>query len=53
MNAIGLEENAVAGRKGGGIAGQARKELEERTGQKVVTGGGNVLPSVEGEDSGK
>ena len=53
MNATGLEENAVAGKRGGGIAGQARKELEERTGQKVVAGGGNVLPPAGGEEPGK
>ncbi len=46
MNATGLDENATAGRRGGGIARQARKELEEKTGQKVVTGSSNILPSV-------
>ena len=43
MNATGLNENADAGRKGGGIARQARQQLEQRTGQKVVTGN-NTLP---------
>ena len=43
MNATGLEENAEAGKKGGGIARQARQELEQKTGQKVVTGK-NMLP---------
>lgn len=38
MNATGLGENAEAGKKGGGIARQARKELEARTGQNVITG---------------
>ncbi len=47
MNATGLQENAVAGRQGGGIARQARKELEEKTGQKVVTGNGAILPPAE------
>jgi hypothetical protein len=42
-NATGIEENADAGRKGGGIARQARKELESTTGQDVVTGQ-NMLP---------
>ena len=37
-NATGLDENAEAGKKGGGIARQARKELEAKTGQPVVTG---------------
>jgi hypothetical protein len=43
MNATGLDENAEAGKKGGGIARQARQELESRTGQGVVTGK-NMLP---------
>ena len=45
MNATGLEENAKAGKKGGGIARQARQELEATTGQKVVTGK-TGLPSI-------
>lgn len=45
MNATGLEENATAGKKGGGIARQARQELEATTGQKVVTGK-TGLPSL-------
>jgi len=45
MNATGLNENAEAGRKGGGIARHARQELEQRTGQKVVTGKSG-LPSI-------
>ena len=44
-NATGFDENAEAGRKGGGIARQARQELEQRTGQKVVTGRSGV-PSI-------
>ena len=47
MNATGLDENAVAGKTGGGIARQARKELEEKTGQKVVTGSGNIPPPAD------
>ena len=43
MNATGLPENAVAGKKGGGIAKRARLDLEKKTGQKVVTGE-NYLP---------
>ena len=35
--AKGLEENKIAGKKGGGIAKKARLELEEQTGKKVVT----------------
>lgn len=38
MRAQGVKENAVAGKKGGGIAKKARVELEEATGQNVVTG---------------
>lgn len=49
VNATGLQENAVAGKTGGGIARQARKELEKQTGQKVVTGSSNMLPPVDDE----
>lgn len=41
--ATGLPENAEAGRKGGAIAGRARRELEAKSGRKVVTGE-NFLP---------
>ena len=37
MKAAGMEENKVAGKKGGGIAKKARLDLEEKTGRKVVT----------------
>ena len=43
MNAVGMKENKVAGKKGGGIAKKARRELEAKTGKKVVTGE-NFLP---------
>ena len=43
IEAIGMDENAVAGKKGGGIAKRARRELEAKTGKKVVTGD-NYLP---------
>lgn len=36
-NAIGMPENKSAGKKGGGIAKNARLELEHKTGQKVVS----------------
>ncbi len=36
-NATGLSQNKVASKLGGGIAKKARKELEKKTGQKVVT----------------
>jgi hypothetical protein len=43
MKAVGMKENEVAGKKGGGIAKKARRELEAKTGKKVVTGE-NFLP---------
>ena len=33
----GLNENQIAARQGGEVAGNARKELEEKTGESVVT----------------
>lgn len=47
VNATGLQENAAAGKTGGGIARQARKELEKQTGQNVVTGNSEMLPPVD------
>src|SRR5260221_6467626 len=41
--ANGLHQNAVAGKKGGKIAKDARLALEQKTGKKVVTGE-NFLP---------
>ena len=38
-----MPENADAGRKGGGIARRARRELEQKTGRNVVTED-NFLP---------
>jgi hypothetical protein len=49
VEATGLMENAEAGRKGGGIAKNARRELEQKTGQKVVTGE-NFLPPAKPTD---
>ena len=43
MNAAGMRENKVAGKTGGGIAKKARRELEAKTGKKVVTNE-NFLP---------
>ena len=37
-NAKGMVENKEAGRQGGGIAGKARLELEQRTGKVIVSG---------------
>lgn len=36
-NPKGFIENKKAARQGGNVAGNARKELEQRTGKKVVT----------------
>jgi len=41
--AKGLQENAIASKKGGSVAKNARKELESKTGKNVVTGE-NFLP---------
>jgi len=38
MKAVGMKENKAAGKTGGGIAKKARRELEAKTGRKVVTG---------------
>jgi DNA-damage-inducible protein D len=45
--AKGLRENAVAGKKGGAIAKNARLELEEQTGKNVVTGENFLPPKVD------
>ncbi len=42
-DAVGMEENKDAGKKGGGIAKRARLELEEKTGKRVISGE-NYLP---------
>lgn len=46
-NAIGMDENTDAGKKGGRIAKKARRELEAKTGRKVVTGDNFFPPSNE------
>ncbi|MBI4992947.1 MAG: hypothetical protein HZC26_02315 [Candidatus Magasanikbacteria bacterium] len=38
METKGLEENKIPAKKGGGIAKNARMELEQKTGKKVVSG---------------
>ena len=43
--AKGITENAKAGKKGGAVARNARKELEQKTGKNVVTGE-NFLPTA-------
>ena len=37
VNAVGMDENKDAGKKGGSIAKKARRDLEANTGRKVVT----------------
>ena len=43
--AKGLSDNAKASKKGGAVAKNARKELEEKTGKNVVTGENFLPPS--------
>ncbi|MBI5641006.1 MAG: hypothetical protein HZA17_11320 [Nitrospirae bacterium] len=45
VEAIGMPENAQAGKKGGKIAKKARRELEQKTGRSVVTGDNFLPPS--------
>jgi len=45
--AKGLQENAKAGKKGGSVAKNARKELEAETGKSVVTGENFLPPAKE------
>lgn len=45
--AKGVAQNAVAGKKGGKIAKDARLALEQKTGKKVVTGENFLPPSKE------
>lgn len=57
-NPEGLEENKEVCRKGGSIAGNARKEIEEETGKAVITRKnaldfGNVISGVSKEISDK
>lgn len=37
VNPMGLEENKVVAKRGGSIAGNARKEIEQETGKPVIT----------------
>ena len=52
VNATGMADNENAAKKGGGIAKRARKELENKTGTKVVSGS-NYLPMGQGKQPGK
>jgi len=44
-DAAGMDENAEAGKTGGGIAKKARMELEEKTGRPAVTGESLLPPA--------
>lgn len=44
--ATGIDENRSAAKTGGGIAKKARKNLEEKTGKKVISSD-NYLPQEE------
>lgn len=45
VEATGMDENVVAGKKGGRIAKKARIELEQKTGKRVVTDENFLPPS--------
>lgn len=45
--AKGIQQNAIAGKKGGAVARNARKELESKTGQKVITSDNFLPPAIE------
>lgn len=45
--AKGIKQNAVAGKKGGRIAKDARLALENKTGRKVITGENFLPPSIQ------
>ncbi len=53
VEATGMSENAEAGRKGGGIAKRARRELEAKTGRKVVTGENFLSPGKTNKSLGE
>ena len=43
METKGIERNKIPAKKGGRIAKNARKELEQKTGKKVVSGNNFLL----------
>lgn len=45
--AKGVQQNAVAGKKGGKIAKDARLALEQKTGKKVITADNFLPPTSE------
>lgn len=52
METKGLEENKIPARKGGKIAKNARMELEQKTGKKIISGS-NYLPQGRSGQVGK
>ncbi len=48
VQAKGMTENTKAGKKGGTIVRKARKELEKKTGRRVISGE-NYLPPQQGQ----
>ena len=49
-DAQGFVENQQAARAGGTIAGNARKELEEKSGRKVVSSSNFLNPAIDNKD---
>lgn len=45
--AKGVQQNAIAGKKGGKIAKDARVALEQKTGKKVITNENFLPPSID------
>ncbi len=50
-DAQGFDDNKDAAKAGGNIAGNARKELEKKSGRKVVSTSNFLNPAIEREDS--
>ena len=46
VEASGMTENKTAAKSGGGIAAQARRQLENHTGKSVVTGSNYLAPAA-------
>jgi hypothetical protein len=46
MKAVGMKKNKIASKTGGGIAKKARRELEAKTGRKIVTGESFLPPDA-------
>lgn len=51
-NAQGFHENSIAAKEGGAVAGNARRDLETKTGKKIVTKQ-NYLPALKKTIKGK